>query len=325
MQKRKLGTTGLEISPFALGGNVFGWTSHAPEAYRILDTFVASGGELIDTADVYSAWLKGHKGGESEALLGDWLQQRGRRDDVILATKVGLLPGTGGKGLEPARIVAAVEDSLRRLRTDYIDVYFAHVDDPDTPLAESLATFDTLVRQGKVRALGASQYSPARLDEALTLSRQSGLAPFQVVQPELSLVKREVYEGALQALCLEHDLGVITYFSLAAGFLSGKYRSADDLGSRERRFRVKDYLNDQGLRVLGVMDDIVAETGFTHAQIALAWIMAQPGVTAPLASATSIEQLEELMAAVDITLAGEQLARLHDAGTVVSPAERELS
>jgi aryl-alcohol dehydrogenase-like predicted oxidoreductase len=310
MHHRQLGSTGIATIPFALGGNVFGWTSRAPEAYRLLDRFVEQGGSLIDTADVYSAWVKGHSGGESEQLIGDWLKQRGRRDDVVIITKVGLMPGEGGKGLEPARIRAAVEASLRRLQTDRIDVYFAHKDDPDTPLEESLAAFDELVRAGKVRALGASQYTAQRLGAALDAARDGGFEPFRVIQPELSLVRQDVYAGALQKLALAHDLGVITYFSLAAGFLSGKYRSEADLAGRERRFRVKDYLNAQGLGVLGVMDVIAAESGHTLPQIALAWIMAQPGVTAPISSATSQEQLDELMQAVRITLSPAELAEL---------------
>jgi len=321
MEKRKLGSTGLAILPFALGGNVFGWTSREPDAYRILDSFIDAGGELIDTADAYSAWLPGHEGGESERLLGNWLERRGKRDDIIIATKVGLLPGAGGKGLQPSRIKAAVEESLRRLKTDYIDIYFAHADDPETPLEHSLEAFDLLVKEGKVRSLGASQYSAARIQESLDVARDGGLEPFRVVQPELSLVKRDAYEGDLQTLCLKKDLGVITYFSLAAGFLSGKYRSLDDLGNRDRAPRVKQYLNEHGLCVLGEMDAIVAETGASHAQIALAWIMTRPGVTAPLASATSVGQLQDLMGALQLSLAPEHLARLDSASRTSIPAD----
>lgn len=314
MQQKTMGSTGLQTIPFALGGNVFGWTSHAPDAFRILDAFVDAGGSLIDTADVYSVFVKGHVGGESEALIGEWLRHSGKRDKVLIATKVGLLPGEGGKGLQPSRIRAAVDASLKRLGTDVIDIYFAHADDPDTPLDDSLATFDALVREGKVRHLGASQYTPARLSEALAVAAQRGYEPFRVVQPELSLVARDSYQGPLQALCRENDLGVITYFSLAAGFLSGKYRSKEDLAGRERRHRVANYLNERGLAVLAAMDAISAETGLNLPQIAIAWVIAQPGVTAPIASATSLDQLGDLMSATDVTLSPQHLARLDAAG-----------
>lgn len=263
-------------------------------------------------------WVPGFSGGESETLIGEWLKQRGRRDDVIISTKVGLLPGTGGKGLNPARIAAAVDESLQRLQTDYIDVYFAHVDDKETPIEEALHAFDKLVKAGKVRVLGASQYTAERIGEALQVAEAKGYEPFRVLQPELNLVNREAYLGPVQDLAIAENLGVITYFSLAAGFLTGKYRSKDDLRGRPRGIRVKGYLNDEGLRVLNTLDTVVAETGETHSRIALAWAMAQPGVTAPIASATSLEQLQDLMGAADVKLTPDQLARLD--GALAEPA-----
>jgi aryl-alcohol dehydrogenase-like predicted oxidoreductase len=311
MEKRTLGSTGWAIMPFALGGNVFGWTAHGADAFHILDRFVEYGGELIDTADVYSAWMPEHSGGESEELIGQWLQRRGRRDDVIIATKVGLLAGAGGKGLQPARIRAAVEESLQRLQTDYIDLYFAHADDPATPLGDSLEAFDQLVKEGKVRTLGASQYTPGRIAKALSLAKKEGLEPFRVVQPELNLVNRDAYLGDLQRLCRDENLGVVTYFSLAAGFLTGKYRDKLDLKGRARAGRVREYLNGEGLEALAALDAVVADTGGSHAQVALAWIIAQEGVTAPIASATSVAQLEDLMGAMQVTLRREHLTLLN--------------
>lgn len=312
-QLRRIGSTELQTPPLVLGGNVFGDSARGDTAFAILDRFVDAGGTMIDSADVYSAWVDGHQGGESEALLGEWLRRRGRRGDVLIATKVGMLPGEGGEKLEPARIAAAVDASLRRLGTDYIDLYYAHQDDPATPIEDSLAAFDALVKAGKVRVLGASNFTADRLAEALAISQREGFASYQVVQPELNLMARDQYEGPLQALCVERGLGVLTYFALASGFLTGKYRSEADLSKGHRAGRVKQYLGDRGTRILEAMDAVVAETGATHAQVALAWVAAQPGVTAPIASATRVEQLEELLGAMEMTLTGDQLARLDEA------------
>jgi aryl-alcohol dehydrogenase-like predicted oxidoreductase len=307
---RKLGSSGLTTPALVLGGNVFGFTLKGEEAFRVLDRFVESHGTMVDTADVYSAWVPGHRGGESETLIGEWLARRGRRDDVLIATKVGMLAGEGGEKLEPARIAAAVEASLKRLGTDYIDLYYAHQDDDKTPLEESLRAFDRLVRDGKVRVLGASNHSPERLAEALAVSDREGLARYQVLQPEYNLMARDGFEGALQRLCIERNIGVLPYFGLASGFLTGKYRSNADLGKSARGERMPHYMNARGFAVLGALDAVAAETGATQAQIALAWIAAQPGVTAPIASATSVAQLDELLGALDLELGPDQLAQL---------------
>jgi aryl-alcohol dehydrogenase-like predicted oxidoreductase len=310
MEVRQLGSSGLRTPRLVLGGNVFGFTVRGEEAFRLLDRFVDAGGTMIDTADVYSAWVPGHQGGESETLLGEWLRRRGRRDDVLIATKVGMLAGEGGEKLEAARIAAAAEASLRRLGTDYIDLYYAHQDDAGTPLSESLAAFDRLVRGGKVRALGASNYSAERLGEALAISACEGLTPYSVLQPHYNLLEREDFEGELQRLASERDIGVLPYFGLASGFLTGKYRSEADLGKSVRGDRVQKYLDSRGERVLAALDAVAAETQATPAQVALAWLAAQPGVTAPIASATSVAQLEELLGVLTLDLSEDQLARL---------------
>lgn len=289
-----------------LGGNVFGMTAGRDQSFAVLDRFVERGGGMIDTADVYSAWVPGHKGGESESMMGEWLKQSGARDKVLIATKVGMMPG----GLKPDRIRQAVEGSLDRLGVDVIDLYFAHKDDPDVPLDEVLGAFAELVDAGTVRAIGASNYSAERLAEALRVADDAGLPRFTVMQPELNLLDREQYEGPLQTLCNDEGLGVITYFSLASGYLSGKYRTSDDLGKSARGGRVKPYLEGKGPAVIAIMDRIAAETGATLSQIALAWVAQQPGVTAPIASATTVAQLDELLGSEDLTLTDEQLAAL---------------
>lgn len=311
---RNLGGSGLQTPRLVLGGNVFGFTVKGEEAFRVLDRFVEAGGTMIDTADAYSSWVPGHVGGESETIIGEWLKRRGRRDDVLIATKVGMLPGEGGDKLEPARIAAAAEASLKRLGTDYIDLYYAHQDDENTPLEETLRAFDTLVKAGKVRVLGASNYSAERLDEALGISAREGLAAYRVLQPEYNLIVRSRFEGALQRLCIDRDIGVLPYFGLASGFLTGKYRSDADLKKSVRGDRMPAYMNARGFAVLAALDEVAAETGATQAQVALAWIAAQPGVTAPIASATKVEQLEELIAAMDIELSPDQVERLDAAG-----------
>lgn len=313
---RKLGSSGLETPTLVLGGNVFDYTLKGEEAFRVLDRFVDGGGTMIDTADVYSAWVSGHKGGESEKLIGEWLRRRGRRDDVLIATKVGMLAGEGGEKLEPQRIASAVEASLKRLGTDYIDLYYAHQDDDKTPIEESLRAFDRLVKDGKVRVLGASNYSAERLSEALRISRDQGLASYQVLQPEYNLMVRDRFEGALQDFCVENDIGVLPYFGLAAGFLTGKYRSDEDFTKSPRGAGMARYLNQRGLAVLAALDEIAADLGKTQAQVALAWLASQPGVTAPIASATSASQLDELLGSMEIELEDAQLSRLNGASQV---------
>lgn len=314
IEMRELGASGLRIPPLALGGNVFGWTADEATSFRILDAFVGGGGVMIDTADVYSAWAPGHKGGESETVIGRWLKASGRttgegRDRVLIATKVGMMAG-----LAPDRIAAACDGSLRRLGVNRIDLYYAHKDDADTPLADTLAAFDALVRAGKVRALGASNYEAPRLAEALDLSAANGWAAYTVLQPWFNMVERLRYEAALQELCVARGIGVAPYYSLANGFLTGKYRSEADLGKSVRGNRNIEYLRtDKGRRVLAALDAVAAETGATLAQIALAWTAAQPGITAPIASATGVAQVEELMGALRLELNAEQLKTLDDA------------
>lgn len=306
MSEKPLGQSGLSIRPFVLGGNVFGMTADRDASFAVLDRFVERGGGMIDTADVYSAWVPGHRGGESETMMGAWLKQSGARDRVLIATKVGMMPG----GLKPDGIREAAQGSLDRLGTGVIDLYFAHKDDPDVPLDEVLGAFAELVDAGIVRAIGASNYSADRLAEALRISDGKGLPRFTAMQPELNLLDRDQYEGPLQQLCIDEGLGVVTYFSLASGYLSGKYRSADDLGKSPRGARVKPYLEGKGPAVLAAMERVAAETGATLSQIALAWVAEQPGVTAPIASATTVGQLDELMGSLDLRLGDDQLAAL---------------
>jgi len=302
MKKRKLGNSGLEVAPLALGGNVFGWTADEPTSFRLLDAFTAAGGNLIDTADIYSAWVPGHKGGESETVLGKWLKRGGNRKKVVVATKVGMEMGPDKKGLSKAYILRAAEDSLRRLQTDYIDLYQAHADDPETPLEETLEAFAQLTREGKVRAIGASNYGAARLSQALQVSRQHGYPAYQSLQPLYNLYDRSEYEAELEPLCREKGLGVIPYFPLASGFLTGKYRSEKDLEGRARGDIVKKYLDDRGFRILDALDRVARQYHSAPATVALAWLIARPGITAPIASATSLDQLNELMKSLELEL-----------------------
>jgi aryl-alcohol dehydrogenase-like predicted oxidoreductase len=308
VEMRTLGDSGLETPRLVLGGNVFGFTARGEEAFRLLDRFVAAGGTMIDTADVYSKWVPGHVGGESETLLGEWLKRRGGKKGVLIATKVGY-----DAGLSAAEIARGAEASLARLGIDEIDLYYAHKDDPATPLAETLGAFDVLVRAGKVRAVGASNYSAERLAEALAVSADEGVAAYSVLQPEYHLMARDSFEGPLQALCVERGLGVLPYFGLASGFLTGKYRSEADFGKSVRGDRMAAYLNPRGHAVLDALDSVAAEAGATPAQVALAWLAAQPGVTAPIASATSTAQLEELLAVMNLELGAAQLETLRAA------------
>ncbi|WEK42303.1 MAG: aldo/keto reductase [Candidatus Sphingomonas colombiensis] len=314
MTKCRLGATDLEITPLVLGGNVFGWTADRATSFAVLDAFVDAGGTMIDTADVYSAWVPGHKGGESETVIGEWLRSGGKRDRVLIATKVGMLPGEGGEKLAPARIAAACEASLKRLGTDRIDLYFAHQDDEATPQEAALEAFGKLIDAGKVRVLGASNFHAARLKSANEAANAAGLPRYHVLQPEYNLVSRHKFEGELQDYCVEHNIGVVPYYGLASGFLTGKYRSRDDLGKSVRGGRMAELLEGKGRAVLDALDAVATETGASLAQIALAWLIAQPGVTAPIASATSVAQLNDLMPATGLKLSGDQLARLTDAG-----------
>jgi aryl-alcohol dehydrogenase-like predicted oxidoreductase len=313
MRMRGLGTSGIQVAPLALGGNVFGWTIDEAKSFQVLDAFVAAGFNLIDTADVYSRWAAGNQGGESETILGRWLKRSGRRANVIVATKVGMEMGPNDKGLSRAYIRRAVERSLNRLQVDVIDLYQAHQDDPATPLDETLGTFAELIGEGKVRAIGASNYSAARLAEALAVSKRRGWPRYESLQPHNNLVERAGFEAELEPLCLRERIGVISYFSLASGFLSGKYRSETDLANRARSGGVKKYLNERGLRVLAALDEVAGRLRVKPAQVALAWLIARPSVTAPIASATSIEQLNELTAATRLELDAAAIERLNQA------------
>jgi aryl-alcohol dehydrogenase-like predicted oxidoreductase len=311
--KRKLGRSGLEISPLAFGGNVFGWTADEATSFRLLDRFVDQGFNFIDTADVYSKWVPGNKGGESESIIGRWLKKTGKRSKVVIATKVGMEMAPDRKGLSPAYIARAVEDSLARLQTDYIDLYQSHTDDAATPLADTLGAYDKLLKAGKVRAIGASNYGAERLEEALDVASKHGLPRYESLQPNYNLYDREGFEGKLQAACLKHGIGVISYFSLASGFLTGKYRSEKDLAKGPRGQMVKKYLNDKGQRILGALDDVARETASNPARVTLAWLMAQPGITAPIASATTLEQMDDLFASTRLSLAPDMLRMLEAA------------
>ena len=307
MAPRPLGRSGLQAAPLALGGNVFGWTADEKTSLAVLDAFVDAGFNLVDTADVYSHWAPGHQGGESETVLGRWFKASGKRDRVLLATKVGKPMGEGKSGLSRRWIRQAVDDSLRRLQTDHIDLYQSHDDDPATPLEDTLGTYAELIRAGKVRAIGASNFGAARLSEALAVSARLGLPRYECLQPLYNLVERPAYEAELEAVCVQHGLGVINFFALARGFLSGKYRSEDDLGKSPRGAGVKPYLNGHGLGVLAALDAAAQRLGATPAQVALAWQIARPSITAPIASATSLAQLDDLIAAARLTLDTEAI------------------
>jgi len=315
MERREIGTSGIKVHPFAFGGNVFGWTIDEKESFKIMDGFVDAGLDLIDTADVYSSWAPGNKGGESETIIGNWLKKSGKRDKVVIATKVGKPMGEGKKGLSRKYIIQAVEDSLKRLQTDYIDLYQSHDDDKDTPLTETMETFTDLIKQGKVKAIGASNFSGARLKEALQVSSDNGFAAYQCLQPEYNLYAREHYEKELEPICRERNIGVINYYSLASGFLTGKYRSEHDLSQSSRGQGVKKMLNPRGYKILAALDKVAADYATTPASIALAWIMARPGITAPIASATSIKQLNELVKATAINLKSDAIDLLNSASS----------
>ncbi len=312
MKRRRLGNSELEVAPLAFGGNVFGWTVDEQSSFELLDAFVGAGFNLIDTADAYSSWAPGNTGGESETIIGKWLKAGGRRDEVIVATKVGW-EMRGEKGLSKAYILRSAEDSLRRLQTDYIDLYQSHKDDPSTPIDETLEAYAELIRQGKVRVIGASNYSADRLGESLLTSEQRGLPRYESLQPLYNLYDRAAFEAELEPLCVEKNVGVISYYSLASGFLSGKYRSEADLGKSPRGGGVKKYLNERGLRILKALDEVSERQGTTPARVALAWLIARPSVTAPIASATSLEQLNDLLEATRLELDETSLRLLDEA------------
>ena len=311
VEMRKMGRTGLKVSPICFGGNVLGWTTDEPTSFAVLDAFAEGGGNVIDSADVYSRWAPGHVGGESETVLGNWMQARGNRERIVVATKLGSAMGEGAneRGLSRRWIMQAVEDSLRRLHTDYIDLYQAHQDDRDTPLDETLRAFDDLITQGKVRYIGASNYSAWRLTTAFWASDKHGYARYETLQPRYNLAAREEYERELEPLCQEQGIGVITYSSLASGFFSGKYRAGQDLPTTPRAQGVqRGYMNEKGFATLDAVERVARESGATPGQVALAWILARPAITAPIASATSVEQTREMLGAADLHRGADALA-----------------
>jgi aryl-alcohol dehydrogenase-like predicted oxidoreductase len=310
MEKRRLGQSSLEVSPITFGGNVFGWTADEKTSFALLDAWVDAGFNFVDTADVYSRWHTGNSGGESETIIGKWLKARGARDKIVLATKLGIEMAPGKKGLSRAYMQTAVEASLRRLQTDYIDLYQSHRDDPDTPIEETLSAYADLIKAGKVREIGASNFSADRLAESLKISSAKGLPRYQSLQPKYSLVERTEFEGPLEDLCLAEKIGVIGYYSLASGFLTGKYRSSADTEGRPRGAGVANYLNDYGFGVIKALEAVAARYEAKPGQIALAWLIARPSVTAPIASATNLDQLAELVEAAEIELDAESIQKL---------------
>ncbi|CAH2802894.1 MAG: Aldo/keto reductase, SCO4109 family [uncultured Caballeronia sp.] len=311
MQTRSIGNSDLKVAPLVFGGNVFGWTADERTSFSILDAFVDHGLNFIDTADVYSAWVDRHQGGESETIIGKWFRESGKRHRVVLATKVGKLSTRAS--LTAVNIAVAVDDSLRRLKTDYIDVYFSHYDDEQTPLDETLTAYQKLIKAGKVRVIGASNYTGERLGEALKVAKDSGLPAYQILQPEYNLYDREGYETGLEPVAAQHRIAVVPYYALASGFLSGKYRSKKDTWNKARGSRVEKYLDDRGLTILDALDEVAKHNDTTPASVALAWLIARPSVTAPIASATSVGQLESLAAATRLALADEDVKLLDEA------------
>jgi aryl-alcohol dehydrogenase-like predicted oxidoreductase len=322
MKKRQLGKSAIEVAPLMLGGNVFGWTVDEATAFRILDAFVDAELNFIDTADSYSTWVSGHQGGESETIIGNWFKRSGKRDKIVIATKVGAeIPGQG-KGLSRAWIMRQVEGSLKRLQTDHIDLYQSHRDDPSTPIEETLETYEQLIHQGKVRVIGCSNFTGERIRESLAVSRKHNWPRYESLQPLYNLYERAVYETELEPLALQEKLGVIPYYALASGFLTGKYRSLDDLKKSPRGQAVKKYLNDRGFRILQALDQVAERYQSKPAQVALAWLMARPSITAPIASATSVEQLNELAGATKLELDRESIEKLNRASVYEDQAER---
>ena len=323
LQKRRIGFSDLYVMPLMLGGNVFGWTADRENSFAVLDAFVDAGYNGIDTAELYSAWVPGHVGGESEAIIGAWLKSRGRRDRIVLATKVGgRLPGDHSD-LSASGVVQAAEDSLTRLQTDYIDLYQSHTDDTRTPLEETLEAYDRLIRDGKVRAIGASHHSADRLCAALEVSERNGLPRYECVQPCFNLRQRSEYEGPLQQACVQHNLGVITYSSLAKGFLTGRYRTEEDCARSAWGKWLVTYLDERGARILASLEEIAAQQGATMAEVALAWCIAQPGVTAPIVAANTVAELNELLRAARVSLDEHQLAALSAASASADEGGRQ--
>jgi aryl-alcohol dehydrogenase-like predicted oxidoreductase len=315
MQLRTLGRSSLQVAPLCLGGNVFGWTASEEASFAVLDAFVGAGLNFIDTADVYSVWVPGHRGGESETSIGNWLKRGGGRKNVVIATKVGMTMAPDRKGLSAAHIVRSAEDSLRRLQTDYIDLYFSHCDDASVPLEETLGAYEKLIAAGKVRAIGASNYTAARFAEALEVSRKSGLPRYEVLQPHYNLYVRSDYESSLEPLCLEQQIGVVSYYALASGFLSGKYRTpADAAKSARGKAIVEKFLNERGLRILAALDEVARRYHASVASVALAWQIARPSITAPIASATTVDQVRELAASTQLQLDQAAIEQLNAAG-----------
>ena len=316
MQTRRMGRTGLYVTPICFGGNVLGWTTDQQRSYDVLDTFVAGGGNFIDSADVYSRWAPGHVGGESERILGDWMQARNNRTNLIIATKVGMRmdDGPNGEGLSRYRIIKHVEDSLKRLKTDYIDLYQSHADDLNTPLDETLRAYDDLISSGKVRYIGASNFAAWRLTKALWVSDRHNLARYECVQPRYNLVMRADYERELEPMCISEGVGVITYSSLASGFFSGKYRAGQALPTSPRAGGVQaNYMNERGFKILAAVDAVAKELNTTSGQVALAWIMARPGITAAIASGTTVDQVKDLTASAELVLPVAAIASLTEA------------
>jgi aryl-alcohol dehydrogenase-like predicted oxidoreductase len=313
MQMRRLGHTDITIAPMVLGGNVFGWTADKAASFAVLDRFAAAGLTAIDSADVYSSWVPGNRGGESETIIGEWMKARGNRDRTIIITKVGSPMGKGKEGLKPAYIEEAVEASLKRLQTDVIDLYLSHWPDQATPMADTLGAYQQLIEKGKIRWCGASNLQVSLLEEAIAAARARGGPRYEVLQPEYNLADRSGFEDGLAELCQREEIGVITYFSLAKGFLSGKYRSEKDTAGSARGGAVKTYLNRRGLRILDALDAVAAHHKAKPAEVALAWLIARPGVAAPIASATSTEQVESLVRATELTLTTADMAALNEA------------
>jgi aryl-alcohol dehydrogenase-like predicted oxidoreductase len=313
MNKRKLGKTGIEIAPLVFGGNIFGWTVDEAMSFKLLDAFVAAGFNSVDTADMYSKWVPGHVGGESEKILGDWMKRSKNRKQMIIATKVGMDMGEGKKGLSKVHILRSAEDSLKRLQTDYIDLYQSHTDDTETPFEETFGAYSELIRQGKVRAIGASNFKGERLAAALAASKKSGLPAYQTLQPNYSLIERADYESNLEPICQKEGLGVINYFPLAGGFLTGKYRTEADLAGKARARNVTKYLNERGSKIIAALDEVAKKYNATPARVSLAWLLARPSITAPIVSATNLDQLKDVLSSVDLALDAESIESLNRA------------
>ena len=321
MEKRRLGNSSVEVSRLCFGGNVFGWTVDQSTSFKLLDAFLDAGFNFVDTADSYSTWVAGHRGGESETVIGNWFKARGNRDKVILATKVGS-EVAGRKGLSRDYILSEVEESLRRLQTDYIDLYQSHRDDANTPVDETLAAYTQLVKEGKVRVIGASNFSPERLEASLQASRKHGYPRYESLQPNYNLYDRSDYESKLEPLCVKEHLGVIPYFSLASGFLTGKYRSQADLEKSARGKFVQKYMNERGRRIVAALEQVAKQKSSTPARVAIAWLMARPSITAPIASATTLEQLQELVEATRLKLDTAAISLLNEASAYEGQAEK---